>query len=118
VITQDRRLWVDTMLSGELGLALNGAYPLRAALTTFVAFFIVGLVPLLPYLLPWQMLAQRMTISAAVTALAFLGIGVAKGIVLQRSPLRSGLETLLVGGTAAALAYLTGWWLRSVFGVV
>jgi VIT1/CCC1 family predicted Fe2+/Mn2+ transporter len=116
VITQDRRLWVDTMLTEELGLALEGPRPWQAALATFIAFFIVGLVPLVPFLLPWLTPAQRIVTSAIVTALAFLSIGVAKGAVLQRSPLRSGLETLLVGGAAAALAYLVGWWLHAAFG--
>jgi VIT1/CCC1 family predicted Fe2+/Mn2+ transporter len=117
VITQDRRLWVDTMLTEEYGLALNGSRPLQAALTTFVAFFVSGLVPLVSYLLPFLTPTQRIVTSAAMTALAFLGIGMAKGIVLQRSPLRSGLETLLVGGAAATLAYLVGWWLRTAFNI-
>jgi VIT1/CCC1 family predicted Fe2+/Mn2+ transporter len=116
-ITQDRRLWVDTMLTEELGLALDGPRPLRAALATFLAFFCVGLVPLLPYVLPGLTDHQRIAASAAVTSLAFLGIGVAKGLVLQRSPWRAGVETLLAGGAAATLAYLVSWWLRSLFGV-
>jgi VIT1/CCC1 family predicted Fe2+/Mn2+ transporter len=117
VITQDRRLWVDTMLTEELGLALDGPRPALAALATFVAFFLLGLVPLAPFLLPWLTPNQRILTSAIATALAFWGIGVAKGWVLQRSPWRAGLETLLVGGAAAALAYLAGWWLHMVFGI-
>jgi vacuolar iron transporter family protein len=40
----------------------------------------------------------------------------AKGAVLHRSALRSGLETLLTGGEAALLAYVVGAWLRAAFG--
>ena len=43
-------------------------------------------------------------------------IGVVKGYVLDRPRWRSGLETLLVGGGAAGLAYLVGVWLRGIAG--
>ena len=51
-----------------------------------------------------------------ITAIAFASIGIAKGFVVKHSIFRSGLETLLVGGIAACLAYLVGWWLRSAYG--
>ncbi|MCL4860613.1 MAG: VIT1/CCC1 transporter family protein [Caldilineaceae bacterium] len=117
VITQDRRLWVDTMLAEELGLQVDGPSPLRAGLATFVAFFVVGLIPLLPFFIPGLTPDQTFASSAAMTGLAFGGIGIAKGIVLGRSPLRSGVETLFIGGMAALLAYLVGAWLRQIFGV-
>jgi len=117
VITQDRQLWVDTMLTEELGLQIDGPSPSRAAVATFVAFVVVGIIPLIPFLLPNLTPTQTFTTSAVVTALAFLGIGTGKGFILGRSLIRSGLETLFVGGTAALLAYVVGAWLRSTFGV-
>lgn len=117
VITQDRQLWVNTMLTEELGLQVDGPNPLRAAAATFVAFFVVGVVPLIPFLLPALASSQMFMMSAIVTALAFFGIGMGKGFVLGRSIVRSGMETLLVGGIAAVLAYVVGAWLRATFGV-
>jgi VIT1/CCC1 family predicted Fe2+/Mn2+ transporter len=117
VITQDRRLWVDTMLTEELGLQIEGPQPLRAALVTFGAFVVVGIIPLIPFLFPILTPEQTFILSSVVTALAFLSIGMIKGLVLQRSVFRAGLETLLVGGAAAILAYLVGMWLRQTFGV-
>jgi len=117
IITQDRRLWVDTMLTEELGLQIEGPRPLRAALVTFGAFCAVGIIPLIPFLLPMLAPEQTFILSAVVTALAFFGIGMMKGLVLQRSVLRAGLVTLSVGGAAAVLAYLVGGWLRQTFGV-
>ena len=116
VITQDRQLWVDTMLTEELGLQVNGPSPLRAALATFAAFIVVGIIPLAPFLVPGLTPEQTFRASAFVTALAFFGIGMVKGLVLGRSAIRSGLETLLVGGLAAVLAYVVGAWLRQTFG--
>lgn len=116
VITDDRRLWVDTMLTEELGLDIDGPDPLRAAAATFAAFIAVGLVPLVPFLLPDLSLDTRFLASAVATGVAFFGVGTAKGLVLGRSALRSGLETLLTGGGAALLAYAVGSWLRAAFG--
>ncbi|MGB3635901.1 MAG: VIT1/CCC1 transporter family protein [Rubrobacteraceae bacterium] len=116
VITGDRRLWVDTMLTEELGLEIEGPNPLRAGLATFVAFIVVGLVPLIPFLIPELSLDTRFLASAIATGVAFFGVGTAKGLVLERSALRSGLETLLTGGGAALLAYAVGSWLRAAFG--
>jgi len=116
-ITGDRQVWVNTMLVEERGLRLEGRHPPRAGLATFVAFLIVGVVPLIPFLLPGLDLRSAFAISAAVTGVAFAGVGIGKGIVLDRSVGRSGLETLLVGGGASAVAYLVGRWLRQTYGV-
>lgn len=114
-ITHDRRRWVNTMLTEELGLQLDSPAPLRAAISTFVAFFVAGLVPLVPFFLPTDWTAtQRFAISAIATAGTFLGIGLAKGYAVRRSPLASGLETLAIGGAAAALAYVVGVGLHSL----
>jgi VIT1/CCC1 family predicted Fe2+/Mn2+ transporter len=116
-ITGSPRLWVETMLTEELQLPARSPDPLRSGLATFLAFVLVGLVPLMPFLLPGLSPALAFTTSAVVTALAFFAVGVAKGLALQRPPLRSGVETLLLGGSAAGLAYLIGSWLRSTVGM-
>lgn len=116
MITSDRTLWVDTMLTEELGLEVEGPDPLRAALATFAAFIAVGFVPLAPFVVPDLSLDTRFLASAIATGMAFFGIGMVKGLVLERAALRSGIETLLTGGGAAFLAYAVGSWLRSLFG--
>lgn len=108
-ITQDRRQWVNTMLTEELGLRLDSPSPSRAALATFGAFFMAGLIPLVPYFLPFEWAAMtRFGVSAVATAATFLGVGLAKGYAVKRSLLASGLETLAIGCSAAALAYAVG----------
>ena len=115
-ITADRGLWVDTMLTEEHGLQLDGPSPFRAGLATFLAFLLVGLIPLIPFLIPGLSPDQRFVASCLATGLAFLAVGIAKGVVLEHGLVRSGLETLLTGGVAALLAYLAGSWLRQAFG--
>src|SRR3990167_9934223 len=50
-ITTNKALWISTMLQEEYGLPLILRSPKKAALFTFLAFVIFGLVPLLPYVL-------------------------------------------------------------------
>src|SRR5262249_887449 len=49
LITADRGRWVKTMLTEEYGLPHSLRSPWLAALTTFAAFSVCGLVPLVPY---------------------------------------------------------------------
>lgn len=115
VMTADKERWVDLMLTEELGLALHGPSPLRAALVTFGAFFAVGLIPLLPFLagLPVDD-GGLFALSAAATGLAFFGVGTLKGRLLDRPPLFAGLRTLAIGSGAALLAYAAGVVLRGL----
>ena len=115
-ITANRRLWVDTMLTEEHGLQLEGPDPMRAGAITFAAFLGVGLVPLLPYLVPGAAPDAMFITSAVFTAAAFFGIGWAKGRHLQQPRLGSAWQTLWTGAAAATLAYLAGWTLRALFG--
>jgi vacuolar iron transporter family protein len=109
VITTDRQRWVDTMLTEELGLRLEFPSARRAAVTTFVAFVLVGSVPLLPFVLGLGRNPPAVFLTSALaTSLAFLSVGISRGVVLGEPVLRSGLETLAIGATTAALAYGVG----------
>jgi VIT1/CCC1 family predicted Fe2+/Mn2+ transporter len=114
VISRNRDVWVDTMLTEERGLARKAADPLRAAAATFAAFAAAGLIPLLPFLFSWKIALDRFTASAAITAAAFFAIGIARGVVLGRPALRSGLGTLAMGGAAAVLAFAAAFLLRGL----
>ncbi len=115
VITADREVWVNTMMAEELQLSDVSTHPLRAGLTTFVAFSICGAVPLLPFLVGIGDFGAMFFASACLGALTFLALGVGKGRVVGISPVRSGLQTLGVGGIAAILAYVAGYLLHLLF---
>ena len=120
IITSDPDQWVDTMLREELGLALQGPSPFRAAITTFGAFVIVGLVPLLAYLL--QVGAEIETSKAFVwsvilTGLAFFAVGTIKGRFVEQHWLIAGLETLGIGALAAGMSYVLGMMLSGIGGL-
>lgn len=116
VICANEDRWVDTMLSEELGLHLTKRSPIRAATATFVAFLLVGFIPLMPFTV--QLLSAPLEDpffwSCLFTGLAFFGVGAAKSRFVQQHWLMAGGETLLLGGSAAALAFLVGRLLRGI----
>lgn len=115
VITKDRKKWVDTMLTEELGLQLEGPNSMKAALSTFTSFALAGMVPLLPFVFKFSLPMNALfIISACATMVSFFTIGLLKGRVLDRPLLKSGLETLLIGACAASLAYVIGKWLENL----
>lgn len=115
-ITSNRQLWLDTMLTEEHGLRLDGPNPIKAALVTFIAFAVAGMVPLLPYLVSAVDPRTLFQASCVLTAVAFFAIGWLKGRQLEHPPLRGALQTLVTGGGAAILAYAAGHLLRSWIG--
>lgn len=119
VITSDVDRWVDTMLTEELGLALTGPSPVKAAWATFAAFITIGALPLLVFiyqvLIPATgRLSQPFLWSSVVTGVAFFAVGAVKSRVVGDRWWRSGFETLFMGGAAAGIAYLVGLTLKNL----
>lgn len=122
VITSDKRLWVDTMMTEELGLVEDeGASPFKSALVTFLSFVIVGFMPLVAYVFSSfvQFFAQQPFLSACIlTAITLFVVGAFRQIVTDVKWYIGGFEMLLVGGASAFVAYFVGFVLRTIFGIV
>ena len=116
-ICQDRELWIDTMLTEEHGIQITHPNPIKSGLVTFIAFVGVGSIPLLPFLIPNLEMTYKFIISAVLAGIMFFLIGTLKSLFLNKPMLRSGLSTLLTGGTAASLAFITGYILREIMGI-
>ena len=104
-IAQNHDQWVQLMLEGEYGLASVDPHPFKAAWATFAAFLVAGMVPLLPFLFG---LNDAFRLSTGATLITFFAIGAYKSKWSLSPWWRSGFETLLIGGTAAAIAYFVG----------
>ena len=111
LVTSDRERWVSTMLTEEYGLPREVRSPWIAAWSTFAAFVICGLIPLLPYLIGRR---QPLIVSLAMTGTVFFVIGSIKSRWSTASWWQSGLTTLAVGAIAALIAYATGLLLKMV----
>ena len=107
---------LDTLVREELGLdpdeiGASGAW--IAAGSSFGAFAIGALLPLLPFLLVSGG-SVALTVSAIVSALALATVGASLGAITRRPIVWSGLRMTLIGGAAALATFLIG----SAFGVV
>jgi VIT1/CCC1 family predicted Fe2+/Mn2+ transporter len=97
--------WVEFMMRFELGLEKpDPRRALTSALTIAGAYIAGGLIPLAPYLL-LSTAASALFLSVAVTLVALVIFGYVKGRFTGASPVRSALQTALIGGLAAAAAF-------------
>ncbi len=117
IITSDKDIWVDTMMKEELEMTPGIRSPHSKALITFIAFIIVGLVPLLAYVLNYLGLYNKDLFigSSIMTALAFILIGILKSYVGESKIWRGVAETFFLGAAAAILAYFVGVILEKLF---
>ena len=116
-ITADKRIWLEVMLTEEHGLSKTTPKPSISAAVTFLAFVSVGAVPLMPYIASSLEMSQQFSISAFLAGTMFFLIGMLKSFALAKPVFLSGVRTLLTGGTAAALAYFTAYFLREIFNI-
>jgi VIT1/CCC1 family predicted Fe2+/Mn2+ transporter len=110
-ITADRELWLNTMITEELGFAPSERSPLRAAAMTFVAFLALGSLPLLIFAAQSALgvdIDAPFFWSAVLAGVAFFAVGTVKARFVEQAWWKAGLETLALGGVAAALAYAVG----------
>jgi VIT1/CCC1 family predicted Fe2+/Mn2+ transporter len=98
--------WIDFMMRFELGLEKPN--PKRAVTSAFTiggAYAAGGFIPLSPYIAT-NNVSQALILSIAFTLVALLVFGFVKGRFTGMRPVRSALQTALIGSVAAGAAYL------------
>jgi len=98
--------WVDFMMRFELGLETpDPKRALLSAVTIAGAYIAGGFIPLGPYIfLPKA--STALVVSVAITLLALAIFGYVKGRFTGAPPVRSSIQTLLIGGLAAGAAFV------------
>lgn len=110
-VTADRDRWVRVMLRYEYGLPAVVRSPWRAAGSTFSAFLVCGLIPLVPFVAG---LKSAFWVAVAATSVTFILIGASKSRWSIEPWWQSSLMSLAIGGGAASVAYAIGAWLRAL----
>jgi VIT1/CCC1 family predicted Fe2+/Mn2+ transporter len=106
-IMTDRKVALDTLTREELGLDPDElGSPLAAAVSSLLTFGIGALVVIIPYIIGSGTAALVAAIVLAAVALIAVGAGI--GILNGRSPIRSALRQLVLGGAAALITFGIG----------
>jgi len=107
-ITKEKELPLQVSTLEELGLAPEElGNPVKAGVLCGVSFGLAALVPILPFILPigiWEAVIA----SVIGTVATLFGVGAMKTIFSRRSWIRSGLEMMGIGASAAAITYVIG----------
>jgi VIT1/CCC1 family predicted Fe2+/Mn2+ transporter len=97
--------WIDFMMRFELGLEKpEPGRARRSALTIAGAYIAGGFIPLSPYLLVMHA-STALLFSVAMTLAALLIFGYIKGRFTGAGPIKSALQTALIGSLAAGAAF-------------
>ena len=98
-------VWIDFMMRNELGLEKpDPKRALSSALTIGLSYIAGGLVPLTPYILI-HTAGTALGYSVVCTLMALLVFGYVKGRFTGTQPFRSAIQTALIGGLAATVAF-------------
>ena len=81
--------------------------PFLKGLATFLSFAGFGVIPIIPYFFMTD-ITRVFLISIIFTLGALICLGAIRAYTTKESYIISIIETILIGGTAAALAYIIG----------
>lgn len=117
VIGRNEPIWMDMILRHKFHLIDEHINPVKGGLATFIAFNLVGLIPLWAYMFnPILKMSpnQLFKLTSVLTLMALFGVGAIKAKVIEERWVRAGLETMVIGSAAAGIAYLVGFLLKNI----
>jgi len=108
-IAGEKELPAQAATLEELGLApVELGSPVKAGVLCGVSFGLAALVPILPFVFPALSCTEALIASIVATVVTLFGVGAMKTIFSRKSWVRSGLEMMIIGASAAAITYMIG----------
>lgn len=111
VLADGFSMGVSSFLSEKVKPNTN---PLKSGLVTFISFILIGVIPVLPFILSKKQKVDGLfKTSYIITGLLLFLIGTVKGKDIK-SKLINGSESFLLGACAGGLAYYVGLKLKNI----
>jgi VIT1/CCC1 family predicted Fe2+/Mn2+ transporter len=120
-----KEFFVDVMMAEELELQLpepdHQIASFKEGVVMFCSFAVFGSLPLVGYVIfptafPDMGTDALFTAACLITGIVLVVLGCVKSLFCTAHWLRSGTETLLLGGACAITAYLIGQYIDSIIG--
>lgn len=80
--------------------------PLYSSAVLGLSFIVAGAIPIIPLVLLSSKKKSSLYISMAIALVSFFVIGSVKASIMEQDPIKNGIETLLMGLSAAGLSYV------------
>jgi len=92
---------------------------IKTASVTFISFFVIGFIPLLSFVLAAitnfsHIIENQFIYSPFLTIIALGIVGWFKGGVLEKNKIKSSIQTILIGGIAAVIAFSVGFFIKGL----
>ena len=113
--------YLSTKSRNDLVKGKDKINPNKTALATFLAFLLIGLIPLLSFVAaaitgnPY-LEKNKFIFSIILTFVAFGIIGWFKGEITGKSKTYSSIQTISIGAVTSVLAYATGYFIKTLLG--
>lgn len=112
LISTNKQAFVNIMMLEELGLVvIDDVLAMKCGVVTLVSFMVLGALPAIPYIISSGIIGSDSQQAIAVICIGVVelfSLGVAKAALIGLNPIKSGLETLLLGSAITAIGYLLG----------
>jgi vacuolar iron transporter family protein len=112
LISTNKQAFVNIMMLEELGLVvIDDVLALKCGLATLISFMILGALPAIPYFISYGFTRSNapQTIPVMIIgAIELFSLGVTKASMIGLNPIKSGLETLILGAVITAIGYGVG----------
>jgi len=107
-ISEDEDKFLEDLLANELHVHESSLQsPFLVGTVIGLSFLVGALVPVVPYYL-YDVRASAAYLSVVLSLVFLFGAGAWRGRLVQKSPWKSGAETLIIGAVASAVLFAIG----------
>lgn len=112
LISTNKQAFVNIMMLEELGMVVvDDVVAMKCGVVTFVSFIVLGTLPVIPYIISYGIIgsdSHQLIPVVCIGVIELFSLGFAKAAIIGLNPIKSGMETLILGSAITGVGYLLG----------